>query len=436
MYKKSLPFTVSYYLKNREFSNDPDIVPSDIGINWIAPFPDIERFLHESIGNIFDSNKIICYTRPGGEKKDRELASELLNMYSGEKMFSADDVIFTNSSSEALEFVFGYLSAYRYDVILPLPCYFKYDLLATRKGISINAYYNNSGKTYINKQKSTETCMVINNPEAISGCYKDILYFDQVEEQLNLKSNIYLFDLCYLMLDNHPQKPSPEIIKDINVHKQLKNCIFTFSPSKDISLSGLRAGLLVSKNGEVIEYAKNKILERYFSLNIISTQVTILYLILLNIYRVDNNLVKSKSDEIKKILKYYDFSYSALSYEFLMSFKKHQEKIIQQIIQNFNELTNRYCDYFDFSEYRVPDSGFSSLWRAKIDLPSIQKITKKSHYLSINKRVNLFPAYFNGGNLKAWNSLYPNEFLIRVNASIPLKISNMQIDEIIAGFDL
>lgn len=423
MTDNSNPFCMEFYTKCRLLSNNADAIPSDIGINWSKPFSGLCNLFVEYTEKIFSKDKILFYNRPGGDLSDRMLISELLNLYIGKDTFSFEDIVITNSSSEALEIFFDFLSKDNYGSILPLPCYFKYDLLSIRKGIPVSKYYNLDGELYDAGNILNKNCLIVNNPDAISGKYRESNFYEKIIANVDYKVNHILYDLCYLMLDNLEKGESHNFFEK-ECKKRLESKTFVLSPSKDISLAGFRSGILISQNKQLIDFAKNKILERYFSVNLISSYSTILYILLLIGDKYFNNYHPNQKKDVKlneviKILNRYNYDSHFLESNFYENFfLYHNQEVLKRIYQNF-EFMSSIGNIFDFSiSKKIPDCGFSTLWKLKRDLIDTNQIIELTQKVSIEHKVNLFSGYYNGGNLNVWNSLYPNQFLLRINASL------------------
>jgi len=351
-------------------------------------------------------------------------------MYVKKDVFQSKDIVFTNSSSEAIEMFFDFISYKQTSVILPLPCYFKYDLLACRKKISTLSYYNNIGGIYnVQSDIIADPTIIINNPEAISGKLNTSEFYSKLE--LTYPNwQFKLYDFCYLLMDNynHNEKTYDFLSHSIK-QNNIENNVFIFSPSKDISLASYRAGVLISKNEGVLNHAKNIILERYFTLNMYSTFTTILYFCILNIGSQIKSADKDKVIEnLLFLLKEYGYINKELNQDFFYSFfEYYTSKVLSFYMSNFDYMIEKN-KVFTKETAVIPDAGFSALWKLNRDLPKMDSIISTIQNTALNFNSNIFSGYYNGGQINSWDYLYPNSYLIRLNSSIPFDILKNQIN--------
>lgn len=418
---KNIPFTVQFYKRSRKY-NTPVNFPQEIGINFSKPFPILKNLLHDVLEFVFESEAIIQYPNPGGDVIYRQLLAELLNMSIDSDGFSAQNILMTNGSSEGLEAVCKFLQKTASSATLPLPGYFKYQYLTEADRVPISRYYNAYGKQLEMNSSRRSTCIFINNPEAISGKFQTYSFYKQLSKSLNQEVNFTLYDLCYLMLDIDSAISTKDFLSTVAFSTDWEKAALVLSASKDISLPALRAGILISKNEQLLDLTKELIMERYFSISPLSTLTMVIYLALCALWYNKNKMLESNFKEVKYNFKYCGIHLPSFTLEFVSSFQDHLNNLLLSYQKNFEAIYFNYADFFDIENSLIPQSGFSSMLTLRWDNPGIEAIEEIIDTLSNKHNLNIFSSYLFCGTPDIWDNLYPKQIHLRVNSSIERKL--------------
>lgn len=410
---QDLPFTVQFYKRIRRL-NSPSNYPQEIGINFSLPFAGLKVLLHEILESLFTKGTILQYPSPGGETRDKDVLAELLNLCARKDIFKAEDVILTNGSSEGIDFTCRFLSQVGFGVSLPLPGYFKYQYVADSCGIPIQGFYNLEGE-YLNlKPLDAPSCLFVNSPEAITGKFLSIDFIKNISHLSN--ASFYLYDLCYLMLDTDSTISTRDFVSDISVTNSWKEAVLLLSVSKDISLPALRAGMLVTKNQELLNLAKSEIMGRYFSISSVCTYIMMVYLSLCAIWYADKKSRHSVYKQTVYLMRQCNLNLPSYTPELVNLFIDYLSDLLFLYKSNFKYIYENYTDIFDICNSITPQAGFSALLKTNWINPGLTAIENISDILS-RKQLNIYPSYLFCGDPTIWEKLYPSKFHLRVNAS-------------------
>jgi len=410
LYSYTVPFTVQFYKRARIHSGKYSF-PREIGINLYKPFSGLQNLYIYIIKYIFQKNLVMQYSSPGGDFLFKNAIAALLNLAIEQNIFAHDDIFFVNGSGEALEFFFSFLRRQHTSLLLPLPGYFKYDLLSHRKSIAVGGYYNLKGHLF--RLLPPPYTLIINNPNAITGTvYPDDFF-------LQFPTKYILYDISSILLDFHNRKESWNFLVGRLQHSNWEKSILLFSPSKDLSIPAFRSGCLVTKNEELKRFVKMLITERYFSISPIVMYSMVLYFVLV-LYRYKN---KSNINKIiSSILRSNNLDIIITSAKFFRDFDMYMDGMIDHFYENFQIIYDKFADFFDTPFDIRPSTGFSSLFPLSykvVDEISADITIELATSLAKDYHINLYPSYMYGGTPDAWATLYGPQLYLRLNVSMP-----------------
>ncbi|MEK8021623.1 MAG: pyridoxal phosphate-dependent aminotransferase [Candidatus Parabeggiatoa sp.] len=408
-------FTLQFYRDIRKY-NCPDNSQIGLGVNHTPPFHGINTLLQNILVHLFKTNNVAYYPRPGGEADERKALSGLLNLYLGSPIFKPEHIIVTNGSSEGIDIVCKFAAKRGLSALLPLPAYFQYEYAAVENNLPLNGYYNTIGETFWTNQDELPLVFFINSPDAITGKFQSLAFFEQIKNDSGNNIGFMLFDLCYQMMDIDPNVNSQKLASQIATDADWSNSAMLLTASKDISLPALRSGLIVSKNIELLSVAKDTIMKRYFSVSPICYYLMLIYLALAILFRTETEELAIMFTRIQSIFAQCNLYLPDFTIELVNEFRQTHCQMLEHFKQNLNYLLFDFHDIFDINSSIQPQAGFSCFLKLRNHI-KLSAVKKMAHILSKEYKLNVYPSYTFCGTPHIWETLYPQEVHLRVNIS-------------------
>jgi hypothetical protein len=199
--------------------------------------------------------------------------------------------------------------------------------------------------------------------------------------------------------------------------------VVMFTASKDLSLPGLRAAVLITKSSELREFVRRIQFERYYTPNPMIGLSVATYLVLLNLAH-ETNL----APVLGTLLAAYEPLSSILEPSLAADFERHRIGMVNNLRRSAAVLPE-YSHLFANVSGELPDAGYSGLMTLRDDIVSadVELVGMSTHLLGAYD-LKLNPARMFGGDLSSWLTLHGSAARIRVNLSVGEQSLRRQLD--------
>ncbi|MGW7327097.1 aminotransferase class I/II-fold pyridoxal phosphate-dependent enzyme [Streptomyces sp. NPDC054840] len=371
------------------------------GCNRFPPSPALARYLSTLLDRFIRDGTLSAYAarRPAGA---RTAMAELLGSHLNTRLDSSD-VFFTRGGTEAISLSIAHLAEADHGLVLPLPNYYAFDQCAVRWGAPVTGYYRHDGTIHpTGTAPAPRTCLVEVLPNGVTGARHTLP--DRAEPDFTL------LDVPFQIGADGPQPAA--ILRD-RVHDiDLSKAALILTASKDLSLPGLRAAVIVTRNRALLQHLARDRFERMaMSGDPVGEVVMLLYASLLTV-------VDAPAEQTAKIVQIAQDSVHRAGLPALPD-----EETYRRVRDHLTVMSERFrhnahalecprsplrritglepaAGYSAFVELRTPQEGF---------LPWVVRCGRAG--------LRLNPTVVHGGTSAAWDSLYPGGQLLRVNLS-------------------
>lgn len=378
------------------------------GLNLYGSSKAVDRHLVRIMQDLVRSSNLCSYESET-ESRDRALIASLLNQYLDANCVSSRNVVPTNGSHEAISIVCGYAAASDLGGVFPLPLYYAYEQSSLRSGMPVHAYYNNEGSIHWLRQDPAKLMHVVLLPNVVSGTI--------FPRPLPLPSvpALSVIDCVYQLGEHGSESPIREQLRSLVRELGWEKVALIFTVSKDLSLPGLRSGLLVTGNPDLIRYARADRFERAYAVSPLIGRVLALYFALL--------LLRNAASEGRLSAAQVDIrtAFSEAGGRFL------SVDDIAHVLGYFDEMADRFranlrclqdgCYPLSLAPGWLPHTGYSIFPEIQRDFGGPAEFLSAVRSAGIRYALKLNPAYLFGGNPEAWTALYPGQYRLRVNLS-------------------
>ncbi|MCC2275469.1 aminotransferase class I/II-fold pyridoxal phosphate-dependent enzyme [Streptomyces sp. ET3-23] len=391
------------------FASLRDGVDSDVdttielgeGCNRFPPSPDLASYLSTLLGRFIRDGTLSAYggPRPGDA---RAAMAELLGAYLNIDLEAAD-VFFTRGGTEAISLTIAHLAEAGHSLILPLPNYYAFDQCAVRWGAPVTGYYRHDGGYHATGAgPAARTCLVDVLPNGVTGARHAL--------PQQGTPGFTLIDVPFQIGGEGPQPAAilRDRVEGLNLHK----AAVILTASKDLSLPGLRAAVVISRNKPLLQHLARDRFERMaMSSDPIGEVVMLFYVSLLTVLQAPaehtSKLVQIAQDSVQRA------SLCALpDEETYRRVRGHLTTMSKRFHRNAHALESARsplrrleglepaAGYSAFAELRTPQDDF---------LPWVVRCARAGLLLN--------PTVVHGGTSAAWDVLYPGGQLLRINLS-------------------
>lgn len=381
-----------------------DAVRISEGRNLYPPSPAFLKQVGRLTEGLLGSDRFTYY-ESAADQRDRELVAGLLAEYLEYPGIEAQHVLFTNGSQEAISVVCAFCAAHGFSVVLPLPAYYSYEQSSLRWGMPLNGYYRTDGNIKWLTAPADDLLHVVLLPNPITG---EIF----AEPQLKTgQPRLTLLDCIYQLGAYGGPAALAQTTRATLKRFSLDEVALLFTPSKDLSLPGLRCGVLVTGNEELMRFARADRFERAYSVNPLLGQIIASYLALLLL-----NERPSGGDALYK--KLHDrFRYAGVPFASAFEFVSMIEQFDAMIDHCRRHLNAVKSTAWPLDLDYEPFAGYSIFPRLHRQFENSAAFLSWSNYAGREHGLKLNPAYIFGGTPDLWAELYPGEARIRVNVS-------------------
>jgi hypothetical protein len=192
----------------------------------------------------------------------------------------------------------------------------------------------------------------------------------------------------------------------------LRDAAICLTPSKDLSIPGIRCGVLVSKAADLHAYVRADRFERGYSVHMALASVAAMHLALVQLSLCRANDYRELVRELRA-----DFTMAHVPFpddDGLTAFNRGLCAARNTFLRNLDFIGNSPL----FSPSDFPVAGFSTFRALTAQFDSANAYTSWIA-AAADAGLELNPNYLYGGDAGIWQRLYPNMHGIRINISVP-----------------
>ncbi|MFF3786293.1 aminotransferase class I/II-fold pyridoxal phosphate-dependent enzyme [Streptomyces sp. NPDC001933] len=371
------------------------------GCNRFPPSPDLARYLSTLLDRFIRDGTLSAYagrSQAGARAAMAELLGSHLNM-----RLDPPDIFFTRGGTEAISLTIAHLAETGHALVLPLPNYYAFDACAVRWGAPVTGYYRHDGTLHLTgASRAQRTCLVEVLPNGVTGARHTLPGQSEPD-----------FTLVDVPFQIGSEGPQPAAILRDRIHgTDLNRAALILTASKDLSLPGLRAAVVITRNRALLRHLARDRFERMaMSGDPVGEFVMLFYASLLTVveapFEQTPKLVQIAQDSVHRA------GLPALpGEETYRRVRDHLTVMAERFRRNAHTLDGPRsplrrvpgpepaAGYSAFAELRTPQEGF---------LPWVVQCGRAG--------LRLNPTVVHGGTSAAWDALYPGGQLLRVNLS-------------------
>lgn len=384
-----------------------------VGRNLYPLSSALQRSLGVLMQNIIESGRLSEYESVADER-DKELVAELLRQYLGRPDIKACDLFFTNGSQEAISMICGYGADAQLAALLPLPHYYAYEQSSVRWGMPIAGYYGVDGVASWAGETPDRLLQVLILPNPVTG---SLFKVPQVQRSSGkLDADFTVIDCVYQLGAFDGPSGLGDVTRELCRTVPFGKLALLFTVSKDLSLPGLRAGVIVSGNRDLLRYAKADRFERYYSISPLIGQTLALYLslLLLNEARAHYSVYASRYENLR--VAFLEAGVPFPGEEDFESMLSHFDAMVVNCKENLVLVQNART-VLALEKGWLPFAGYSVFPRLLCDFKDSADFLSWTNLAATEYGLKLNPSYIFGATPDIWDDLYPEQYNIRVNIS-------------------
>ncbi|MFG2836005.1 aminotransferase class I/II-fold pyridoxal phosphate-dependent enzyme [Streptomyces zaomyceticus] len=388
-------------LRDGAYSDPETTIELGEGCNRFPPSPDLARYLSTLLDRFIRDGTLSAYAgrHPAGTRVAMaELLGSHLDMH-----LDASDIFFTRGGTEAINLTIAHLAETGHGLVLPLPNYYAFDQSAVRWGAPVTAYYRHDGALHHTGMASApRTCLVEVLPNGVTGARHGL-------PQL-ARPDFTLIDIPFQVGAEGPQPAA--ILRDRARDLDLESAALILTASKDLSLPGLRAAVVVTRNKALLgHFGRDRFERMAMSGDPVGEVVMLFYASLIA-------LADAPREQTPKLLQIAQDCVLRAGLPALPD-----EETYRRVRDHLTIMSERFrrnalaiadsrsplqpitglqpaTGYSAFAELRAPQEDFLQ-WVARCGRSGLR----------------LNPTVVHGGTSAAWDSLYPGGQLLRINLS-------------------
>ena len=377
-------------------------VPADArqigyGVNKMPPARPVRRWLTALYGDLLD-DRVTDYSTPA-DVPERALVASLAGQYLAVPGLAPEDVFFCHGTTEAISIVLGYAGQRGWGAVLPLPLYCSFEQSAARHRVPVIGHYNASGQLAAGRPAGRPLLLVDIAPNGVSGSWFDTPVTG--EPALRIVDHVFALPTY---------QPAPAFVAEVRGRiGDLSRTAVLLTPSKDLSIPGLRCGTLITRHPGLRAYLDADRFERGYTVGVGTPRIAAAHLALLLLAFVP----EAGAEALRR-------AFTAAGVPFLTdpdcaAFLAHQADMAHRAVTNIGLL--------DGTGFLTPvtgthAAGFSGFRRIAGSAPGADDFTGWIQDAG-RAGLKLNPNYLFGGGPAQWQALYPGGHGIRVNVSVP-----------------
>jgi len=373
-----------------------------IGRNLFPPAPALLRHLETAFSALGAQGRLSNYTSDEDER-ERELLAWLIERYLGGPRVPREAIFLTTGAQEAISLVATFAARKRLSSLLPLPLYYSFEQSSARWGVPVAGHYRYDGQCFWHDAPQDLLLRVSVLPNGVTGTLFAPPRGGSARVALSLVD-------CVFQMGGHVQAPLlAEAAREAVRQEGFERTALIFTASKDLSLPGLRAGLLVSGNTELLRFADEDRFERYYSLNPLVSQVMLAYFTVLTVLTSGWGVY----DEVRRA--FLSLAVPVMTEDVLREVLAHVDAMTQRNRENLARLLRH--PLLELGGEQAPVAGYSLLPRVRRPFRDGADFIAWVHRAGTEHELKLNPTLLFGATQAVWDELYPGEHRIRVNVS-------------------
>ncbi|MEV7928554.1 aminotransferase class I/II-fold pyridoxal phosphate-dependent enzyme [Kitasatospora sp. NPDC088779] len=380
------------------------------GYNLYPAAPATDRHVQQVLARCQRQGRLHEYGT-AHDAADRALAAELAGEYLGVPV-GEEQVMFTAGASEGIGLVARYLAACDTAMILPAPCYFAFEQATRRNPAAIAGRYREDGTVHWSGGGARHTALVETLPNGVTG---DLFVPPAVQAD---------FRLLDIVFQAGGHAPDPHLITDrarAALNGTLTDTAVMMTPSKDLCVPGLRAGLLISGDTSLINAARDDVFNRVASPSPLAGQLVLLYLTVLLMAEAAHHSSGRAAGRRYAWLRaaYRRHDVDCPTEQTLQVIARHLDAMSTHFEESFHLLTEHGRGLLEIRDHLQPVAGYSLLPGLTADLDGPEELIAWVNRVGREHRLKVNPTLLFGGTRDSWSTLYPGRAAIRVNLSVP-----------------
>jgi hypothetical protein len=395
---------VAYYRAIRRQAR-PDARQIGYGINRAAP-PDAVRSWLTSMHEDLLRTRVTDYSAPA-DRQEATLVAELAGEYLGLGDLQPEHVVFTNGTTEAISMLLAYAAQRGMGAVLPLPLYCSFEQSAARHEVPVVGYYNGLGAYQPTAPAAPPggLMMVDIAPNGVSGAWFPVPRV--AGETFRVVDHVFAMP---------PVGPPGEFIASLRDRiGDLASGAMFMSPSKDLSVPGLRCGLIITQDPRLLRFLRADRFERGYSVQVGLPRVAALHLACLLTVFGDEMPPAAWARTLTR--RFVAAGLPPPDSAILSGFRSHAAWMGSAFARSAELL--ECCDLLrDLPTAGTPVAGYSRLMAFARDFSSPEELTDWVADAGA-AGLKLNPQYLFGGDAALWRRLHRGGYGLRVNVSVP-----------------
>lgn len=231
-------------------------------------------------------------------------------------------------------------------------------------------------------------------------------------------AQLTVVDCVFQMGTYQTGTPISTLTRNLLKTLDIDRTVLLFTPSKDLSIPGIRAGVLVSRNVDLMRFVRADRFERSFSTSPLISQIVLLYFFIL--LAREHQLGQSCGASYEQIIGIFD-SYGLASVcpdqKSLDAILAHLDRMESRFRENLElSLSDRYP--LSLPEQWRPCAGYSGFPQLTLEFANPSAYVSWIRATGVKHRLKLNPNYLFGGASTIWELLYPHQYRVRLNLSV------------------
>ncbi|MFJ4689562.1 hypothetical protein [Streptomyces sp. NPDC088789] len=343
----------------------------------------------------------------GEDDRTRRLIVELLSRYCGIPDLDPDGVFAYHGSTEAISVAMGYIAKRGLRPVLPLPNYYAFEHSLRRHNAFEPIYYSAGGELGEQVVPAEERAMVDVAPNGVLGSWFTLPSIENI--------GLSVIDLPFSLpqLGVSSGRTYAEFLHDLRGRVPDREWAMCLTPSKDLSVPGLRVGCMVTPSPALQRYAQADRFERGYAPHTAAALVAAVHLgvVMLALAARD----RDGHEEMRTLFDEFGVPFlDRTEAELLLTELSEVERHFQHNLKQLNE-----ADLFvPVLAAEAPVAGYSTFRWLAGSFGGHDDFTRWIN--SVGKRgLKLNPNLLFGGDERSWTSVYPSLYGIRLNLSAP-----------------
>jgi hypothetical protein len=375
------------------------------GRNLFPPSPLLRRWIARCFQRQLRTGRIADY-ESGSDRADRRLVARLLGALLGRRDLSEEHVFFVSGAQEAISVASDWAGSTGLRALLPLPLYYSFEQSARRGRLPIAGYQAMNGAIHGDASGNLFKVQVL--PNAVAGTETPV-------SSAGGDESFTLIDAIYQLGELSSPGWLTRRLRSLAGSCDLRRTALVLTVSKDLSLPGLRAAVLVTGNRALLHHAGADRFERTYASAPLGGSVVAMYV----------GLLLARAMELAIVPRF------SLATEFhAAGLEWFTPADLATLLATFGDMAARNTDHLRILEeaglpleVRLrPRAGYSTLVDLTPCFGRPAAFVEWCHTAGMAHGIKLNPAYVLGARPRVWEALYPRRSLLRINLSYPRRL--------------